>query len=50
MHILIASIFIAFVVCALVLVAFWLFALTSFARHLGPSDEPSRRQNRPRFG
>jgi hypothetical protein len=47
MHIIIASILIALVVSVLVLVAFWLFTLTSFAHHLGASDGRGRRPNRP---
>jgi hypothetical protein len=50
MHIMIASILIALVVSVLLLVAFWLFTLTSFAHHLSPSDARNRRRNRPRFG
>jgi hypothetical protein len=50
MHIMIASILIALLVSVLVLVAFWLFTMTPFARHIDHSPDRSKRQNRPRFG
>ena len=49
MHIIIASILIAIVVSALMLVVFWLFTLTSFARHLGASDGRAGARTDPRF-
>jgi hypothetical protein len=49
MHIMIASILIALVVSVLVLVAFWLFTLTSFGRHLGASDGRAGARTDPRF-
>jgi hypothetical protein len=40
---------IAFVVCVLLLVAFGLFTISPFARHIDRFHEPGQRQDRPRL-
>jgi hypothetical protein len=49
MHILFASLTIAFVVLVLLLVAFVLFTMSPFARHGDSFHEPGQRQNSPRL-
>ena len=49
MHVIIASILVALAVSAVLLVAFWLFTLTSFARRLGGTRERSRPRDHPRL-
>jgi Na+-transporting methylmalonyl-CoA/oxaloacetate decarboxylase gamma subunit len=49
MHILLATLTIAFVVAVLLLVAFVLFTLSPFASHTDRYHEPGQRQNSPRL-
>jgi hypothetical protein len=49
MNIVMLCLTIAFVVCVLLLVAFGLFTISPFARHIEQFHKPGQRQNSPRL-